>query len=83
MKRLVISPKTLGSTIREQRKARGFTQHDVMERFQVQQKTLSDIENGAGGTRLSTLLRVLAALDLELVIQSKVEKSNISDDEQW
>jgi HTH-type transcriptional regulator/antitoxin HipB len=40
----------------------------------VRQRTLSDIEN-ARSARLDTLLRILAVLDLELVVRERTKSS--------
>ena len=71
MEELVVSPETLGRVIKRQRKTKGLTQHEAGEPFRLDQGTLSHIESGTHGTRLETLFRLLAALDLEMVIRSK------------
>lgn len=71
MEELVVSPETLGRAIKRQRKSNGITQREAGEAFRLDQSTVSDIENGTPGTRLETLFRLLAALDLEMVIRSK------------
>jgi HTH-type transcriptional regulator/antitoxin HipB len=80
MKQLVYSPESLGSAIRRQRHAKGLTQEEAGQDFNIDQTTVSSIEQGAKGTRLETLFRILAALDLEIIVQSKT-----SDDtsESW
>lgn len=67
----VFSPKSLGSVIKRQRKAKKLTQQVAGAAFKLDQTTVSSIEQGAAGTRLETLFRMLAALDLEMVIKSK------------
>ena len=71
MEQLVHSPKSLGSTIKRQRKAKKISQTEAGSTFKIEQSTISSIEQGAPGTRLETLFRVLAALDLEMVIRPK------------
>lgn len=71
MEQLVFSPKSLGSSIRRHRKAKKISQTEAGSTFKIEQSTISSIEQGAPGTRLETLFRVLAALDLEMVIRSK------------
>jgi len=53
------------------RKSKHLTQEKVGAHFKIDQTTVSSIESGAKGTRLETLFRLLAALDLELVVQQK------------
>ena len=67
----VFSPKSLGSAIKRQRKAKKLTQQAAGIAFKLDQTTVSSIEQGAPGTRLETLFRMLAALDLEMIIKPK------------
>ena len=46
----------------------------------MRQRTVSDVEN-AGNARLDTVLRILAALDLELVLRAR-SKSSAKDIEE-
>lgn len=69
MNQIVNSPKLLGAAIKRQRKAKKLTQQEAGAAFKLDQTTISSIEQGAAGTRLETLFRMLAALDLEMVIQ--------------
>jgi HTH-type transcriptional regulator/antitoxin HipB len=83
MEELVVSPETLGRALKRQRKAKGVTQQQAGEAFRLDQGTVSDIENGSRGTRLETLFRLLAALDLEMVIRSKKPFSPQDNGEGW
>jgi len=71
MEQLIHSAKSLGSAIKRQRKAKRISQTEAGSTFKIEQSTISSIEQGAPGTRLETLFRVLAALDLEMVIRPK------------
>jgi len=71
MKQFVYSPKSLGSALRRQRNLKQLNQKEAGSSFRIEQSTVSSIERGAAGTRLDTLFRMLAALDLEIFIQSK------------
>lgn len=82
MKQLVFSPKSLGIAIKRQRKLKKLNQTDAGSAFKIEQSTLSSVERGAPGTRLDTLFRILAALELEIVIQSK-EKTPPKTEEDW
>ncbi|MGE3921170.1 MAG: helix-turn-helix domain-containing protein [Gammaproteobacteria bacterium] len=82
MEQLIHSLKALGATIKRQRKAKKLTQTEVGNEFNIDQSTLSSVEQGAEGTRLITLFRILAALDLEMVIRSKGTKRS-DDMESW
>ena len=68
------TPLQLGNGIRESRRKLGLTQEQLAAKAGVRQRTISDIEN-AGNARLDTVMRVLAALDLELVLQARTKGS--------
>lgn len=82
MEQLILSLNSLGAVIKRQRKAKNLTQTEVGAEINIEQSTLSSVEQGAEGTRLSTLFRILAALDLEMVIRSK-NSCQQEDKEQW
>ncbi len=71
MKQRVYSAHTLGLAIKQQRKLLQLNQTQAGERFCLEQSTVSSIERGTPGTRVDTLFRLLSALDLELIVQSK------------
>jgi HTH-type transcriptional regulator / antitoxin HipB len=66
----VTSATTLGATLRALRKERGLNQAQAGRPTGVNQVTVSSIERGIP-TRVDTLFRLLSALDLELVIQTR------------
>lgn len=76
MEQFIYSPKSLGNAIRRQRKIKNLNQTMAGSAFNLEQSTVSSIEQGASGTRLETLFRLLAALDLEMIIRPKKNKSN-------
>lgn len=51
----------------------------------MKQSTVSEFENHPEGTRLDTLFKLLAALDLKLQVVSRKGKNNSSDgwDQEW
>lgn len=65
------SPQQLGAILRRYRKKGSLTQTDVAAKTQLRQATISALESGETGTQLKTLTDVLAALDLELVVQPR------------
>ncbi len=71
MEQIIFSPKSLGSALKRQRKIKNLSQNEVGTPFKIDQTTVSSIEQGASGTRLETLFRMLAALDLEMLIRPK------------
>jgi HTH-type transcriptional regulator/antitoxin HipB len=68
------TPLQLGNYIRERRREFGLTQENLAAKIGVRQRTVSDIETSAA-VRLETVLRALAALDLELVIRPRTKSS--------
>jgi HTH-type transcriptional regulator/antitoxin HipB len=68
----------LGAALRLRRRQLRLSQGDVGARTHVRQATLSLLENGATDARLSTLMDVLAALDLELVVRPREKGSDQS-----
>lgn len=68
---LARTPKQLGTTLQRARKQRGWTQAFVAERAGLRQETISIIENGAKPSKLSSILAVLAALDLEFRVAER------------
>lgn len=76
MKRLVTSPESLGAAIKMQRDIKKLSQTDTGRQFKLAQSTLSEIERGNPNTHINTIFRVLAALDLELMVCSKTDDNN-------
>lgn len=81
MSQLARSPDQLGAILQRQRNLKGLTQKQLASRLGMRQATISQLESGLTGARLSTLMDVLAALDLELVIgqRSKGKAQDIED----
>lgn len=80
MNSMVRTAKQLGAYIQDARARKGISQQKLAEMIGKHQKTISSIEQGSGGTKLETLLLVLAALDLSIQIGARTKTSpNISD----
>lgn len=60
--------KQLGEAIRAQRLKLKLRQTDLARKASVRQALISELENGATSARVDTVLKVLAALDLDLTI---------------
>lgn len=67
----ISSPETLGQALRAERKNKQLSQKTVGHSVGMEQHTISKIEKGNPGTELNTLFRLLAALDLELIVQPR------------
>ena len=61
----------LGAALFRFRKQISWTQRQVGERSSIKQSMVSQVEAGTPGTRLGTLFKLLAALDLELVVRNR------------
>lgn len=71
----ITSTKTLGKVLRKYRMEQNLTQTEAGQRFNLTQKTVSNIEAGRPGVRLETLFNILSALELEMHLEPRV-KSN-------
>lgn len=69
------NPSQLGTALLRFRKQVPWTQQEVGERSGIKQSIVSQVESGTPGVRLSTLFKILAALNLELVVKNR-EKMN-------
>lgn len=75
MAQLARSATQIGNIVKRRRQAAGLTQKELADRLGLRQATVSSVEAGAGGTKLSTLLDMLSALDLELTVASRSESA--------
>jgi HTH-type transcriptional regulator/antitoxin HipB len=80
MNQIVRLPSQLGALIQSARLRRNMTQQQLASLIGKQQKTISAIENGSEGTKLDTLLSVIAMLDLDLqVVPRRKDGKDIAD----
>jgi len=80
----ITSAKMLANALRDQRKAQQLTQTEAAKSVGVKQTTVSSFENAPEGTKLETLFKLLAALDLELHVQPRqAEPKSDSATPQW
>jgi HTH-type transcriptional regulator/antitoxin HipB len=75
MQAIARTPLQLGNSIRQRRRELGLTQEQLAAKTGVRQRTISDIERSATA-RIDTVLRALAALDLELVVRPRTKGSS-------
>ncbi len=74
----------LANAVRDQRKAQKITQTETAKLVGVKQTTVSAFENTPEGTKLDTLFKLLAALDLELHVQARNSNGESkSNTQQW
>ncbi|WP_171239233.1 helix-turn-helix domain-containing protein [Ruegeria sp. HKCCA5491] len=69
----------IGEALRRKRKARGWTQSDISARTNLRVATISSLENGDSGTKLATVLAVMAALGLEFRLVERGGSLEIED----
>ena len=80
MNQVVRLPRQLGAILQSERHRQGMTQQQLASLIGKQQKTISAIENGSQGTKLDTLLRVIATLDLDIqIVPRRIEGKSIED----
>jgi HTH-type transcriptional regulator / antitoxin HipB len=65
---IVHSANEMAESIRDRRKRQQLSQSEVGDRVGMKQATVSAFENKPASTKLETLFKILAALDLELQI---------------
>lgn len=73
---IIRSPKALGAVLRRHRRNLELTQAELSARAGIRQGTVSQIENGLETVKLSTVMDLLRALDLELAIQPRSKGSH-------
>lgn len=78
MKLLARSPRGIGHAIRRTRRLKRLSQQDLSSRSGVRQETISRIETNTGGAKLATVFNLLAALDLELIVDER-SKGKLAD----
>lgn len=61
----------IGAALRRRRRALKLSQAQVAERAGVKQNTVSSAEAGGPGTKLQTLIDLMAVLELELIVQPR------------
>jgi HTH-type transcriptional regulator/antitoxin HipB len=65
------TPKQLGAVLRGFRKARAMTQVQAGARVGFRQRVISDLEQDPSNTTLRRVFKLLAALDLEIVLRDR------------
>ena len=83
MTQKILSPESLGAALRQERKKKGLSQTDVGKSVGIDQPTVSRVEKGNPGTELGTVFRLLAALDLELAMQSRQRSAGDTKGDVW
>jgi HTH-type transcriptional regulator / antitoxin HipB len=77
----ITSIETLGKVLRRYRKDLGLTQTEVGRKFNLSQKTVSQVESGLPGVQLGTLFKLMSALGLEMSLEPRGKSSD--DEALW
>lgn len=77
------SPQSLGLILRDARKRKGLSQTEAGKCVGIDQPTLSKIERGESNARIDTLFRLLAALDMELIVQPRETVGSQNKGDNW
>lgn len=81
---IVNNPNDLANYIRSQREDSRQSQSDIADAVGIKQTTVSSFELKPNGTKLETLFRLLAAMELEIDIRPRNEKDCSEDwKEEW
>jgi HTH-type transcriptional regulator / antitoxin HipB len=75
MDQIIRTGRQLGAALRRRRKQVGLSQEALAEKVSLRQATISRLESGDTGTKLGTLLDVVAALSLEIVARPRSKSS--------
>jgi HTH-type transcriptional regulator/antitoxin HipB len=77
MDKIIRDPRHLATVLRASRKAAAMTQTDAGKRVGLQQKTVSRLESEQlGACEVDSFFKLLAALELELVVRPKDQGIN-------
>ena len=67
----ITSAQGLAQALQNQRKSKQLSQQQVAELAGVKQSTISAFENAPDGSKLETLFKLLAAMNLELEVRAR------------
>ncbi|PNU20084.1 transcriptional regulator [Geothermobacter hydrogeniphilus] len=83
MRTKAVNSKSLGIILKSVRKSKGLNQTETGKLVGVDQTTISKIERGESNARIDTLFRILAALDMELIVRPREKTSDMSEGDTW
>ena len=73
------TPQQLGAVLQGFRKQHGLTQAQVASKVGLLQSAVSELELDSSTASLNRIFKLLAALDLELVVQSRGASQKVSE----
>lgn len=79
MKQVISIPDQLGHILQSSRKTARLSQVAMAEKLGISQSRISAMELDPASISLGQLITMLAALDLELIVQSRISGAQISE----
>lgn len=77
------SPKVMGQILKSIRTEKGLNQQQAGNLVGITQAMISRIETGESNARIDTIFRLLAALDMEMIVEPRGMSSNLSEGDNW
>jgi len=77
------NPKTLAIFVQSRRKKLKLNQSQVAKKVGLKQKTISSFENHPENAKVSTLFKILSALEMDLNVLPKEADPNARWDLEW
>jgi len=79
----IVSIQHLGGVLRTARREKGLTQGQAAKSIGLDQPSLSKIERGESSVRVDTLLRLIAALDLDMILKPRYKGEDFRKGDSW
>lgn len=81
----ITTPQLLATAVQNARKKQNLTQAEASKLVGIKQSTFSNFENNPENTKMSTLFKILAALELEIEItpRNKGAQKDTKWDQEW
>ncbi|GAB7228263.1 TPA: type II toxin-antitoxin system antitoxin HipB [Vibrio vulnificus] len=79
---MIYSPQQLANVLLLIRQKNGWTQSEVAKKVGIKQATISNFENKPEKATISTMFKIVQALDLTVKVEARTE-NKIVDEEDW
>ena len=79
---MIYSPQQLANVLLLIRQKSGWTQSEVAKKVGIKQATISNFENKPEKATISTMFKIIQALDLTVKVEARTE-NKIVDEEDW
>ncbi|EOB4257296.1 type II toxin-antitoxin system antitoxin HipB [Vibrio vulnificus] len=79
---MIYSPQQLANVLLLIRQKNGWTQSEVAQKVGIKQATISNFENKPEKATISTMFKIVQALDLTVKVEARTE-NKIVDEEDW